>query len=76
MNLLFCPKCFVTEEKLSLAAKNGDKYKCPVCKEEYPVEATLVSELTVRTYIMAAPKSTKHIEEALDKIIKEQNATS
>jgi uncharacterized Zn finger protein len=66
--MVFCPKCFITKEKLSVVVKDKE-YKCSSCGEEYPLNATLVSEQTVRTYIAAAPRSTKQIKKALDKLI-------
>ena len=64
----FCPGCFSLDKKLS-ALEENNKYKCPKCMEEFPLNATMVSEDSVRTYIMGYPKGRGHLLYQLNKLI-------
>lgn len=70
---VFCPNCLMQYKlsKITTRTKKlwhkADQY-CSVCKQSYPLNATLISENTVRYMVQAEGEECKHLLEELEKL--------
>jgi NMD protein affecting ribosome stability and mRNA decay len=49
--MLFCPKCFLEEKKISPVKEKAKAHICTICEEYYIPHSTLLSENSLRTFI-------------------------
>lgn len=54
--MLFCPKCFNVYKGVSQVCEFNNFFQCLECSEKYPLNSTLISENTIRTFAELYPE--------------------
>lgn len=69
---VFCPKCLMKEVLSKVVYRKltfcKPKMHCPVCKESYPLNATLISEDVVRHMVRMGGGACDHLLKELEKL--------